>query len=919
MAGAVRTGPQIFVSGRPWPGGAEHDACHLRRVSRSIQAMKVNPPASPGASVASPSAAQEAAGAQPSSTEPSGSRTHAAGSPLASLAELSQTRRAGVKRPAGDDDAGSSDEPPRKMPRRSVKFAMSFREGVPPRSALARHAATDAEQADINEQIETNQRAFLVQQMEAKQPVVRLLQSELGAEIARHLPAQDQRRLDATLARSPEARYEHARLLPPQMGGAYLNRDEEALALVLAETDAHGAPLSADARLDRASWLLLAGTQAAALPDVKVIGRMRRAVRQARVALFQTFDRAGPAAQAEALRRLIGACAYAGSQADALRWTREALGEQRFYSLPPDERADALAELAEHLDNAEETEWDRLDHFTDPAMRAERERTLAQLHTNGLAYTLPMMLDAACRIGPMPSDAAELLMQSVVNMARRLMPAPATQQVMLDLFCTLLPQLQGNARAGGGARLMAMLPELPAIGDQLRLFNRILLCPPGTPPSENRLSHLDVAGQYALTQAVFSQLPNMGEHTMREEAMKLLDNQLAPGRLGRFPGAALESLLTNAARLPVPASSRPQLLSIIERALEVLPGERIARPLRKLLERAIQPPAWHLDAREAAAWHDISPRLMQAWHHLLPRLPAVQRADALAFAVTRAPDLLPIALGQLAAVPVDEHRAMLRGIGDPLRAAFADTIANTLVGSPDLLHDAIHHALSIAPAGQRTTVVASLAGTLAWTATAVSSPFRDDVALFMEEVGRRLLGSVPHEQLESTLAAFFRRSELPSLPSLAARHLRSLNLADEAPVLAALTHEVALLDPTTRALVFSFVTERLAAQTAGQAGAFARIAKGLPPDVARTWARQLQTELDAELGLSLASGPRATVEPPHLERRAAEAGQALEIRLSSQPGPSEAQGDAWNRYGTAVAMIEALHAQYPGPGPGPHA
>ncbi|WP_247421274.1 hypothetical protein [Ralstonia pseudosolanacearum] len=877
--------------------------------------MKVNPPASPGASVAPPSATQEAAGAQPSSTEPSGSRTHAAGSPLASLAELSQTRRAGVKRPAGDDDAGSSSEPPRKMPRRSVKFAMSFREGGPPRPALVRHEATDADQADINEQIETNQRAFLVQQLEAKQPVVRLLQSELGAEIARHLPAQDQHRLDEALARSPEARYEHARLLPPQMGGAYLNRDEEALALVLAETDAHGAPLSADARLERAGWLLLAGTQAAALPDVQVIGGMRRAVRQARVTLFQTFDRAGPAAQAEALRRLIGACAYAGSQVDALRWTREALGEQRFYSLPPDERADALAELAEHLDNAEETEWDRLDHFTDSAMRAERERTLAQLHTNGLAYTVPMMLDAARRIGPMPSDAAELLMQSVVNMARRLMPAPATQQVMLDLFCTLLPQLQGNARASAGARLMAMLPELPAIGDQLRLFNRILLCPHGTPPSENRLSHLDVAGQYALTQAVFSQLPNMGEHTMREEAMKLLDNQLAPGRLGRFPGAALESLLTDAARLPVPASSRPQLLSIVERTLEVLPGEHIARPLRKLLERAIQPPAWHLDAREAAAWHDISPRLMQSWHQLLPRLPAVQRADALAFAVVNVPDLLPIALGQLAAVTIDEHRAMLRGIDDPLRTAFADTIAGTLVGSPDLLHDVIYHALSISPGGQRTTVVASLAATLAWAATAVSSQFRDNVALLMEEIGRRLLGAVPHEQLESTLAAFFRHSELPLLPSLAARHLRRLNLADEAPVLAGLTNAVAPLDPPTRALVFSFVTERLAAQTAGQAGAFARIAKGLLPDVARTWAEQLQTELDAELGLSLASGPRATVEPPHLERRAAEAGQALEIRLSSQPGPSEAHGDAWNRYGTAVAMIEALHAQHPGPDP----
>ncbi|AST35225.2 hypothetical protein CDC46_24650 (plasmid) [Ralstonia solanacearum] len=873
--------------------------------------MKVNPPASPGASASSPSAAQEAAGTQPSTTESSGSRTHAAGSPLASLAELSQTRRAGAKRPAGDDRAGSSSEPPRKMPRRSVKFALSAQEAAPRRSSsLVRHPATDDEQASINRRIEANQRSFLVRKLEAKQPVVQLLQSELGAEIARHLPAQEQYRLDAALARLPEARYEHARLLPPQMGGAYLNRDEEALALALAETDSHGVPLSADVRLDRASWLLLAGMRASALPNIQLNARMRRAVRQARVTLFQTLDRAGPVAQAEALRRLIGACAYAGSQADVLRWTREALGEQRFYRLPPGERAGALAELAEHLDNAEEIEWERLEDLTDPATRAERERTLEQLHTNGLSSTLPMMLDAARRISPMPSDAADLLLQSVISMVRRSMPDPATQQVMLDLFETLLPHLQGNARTDGGMALMAVLPELPAIADQFRLFYMILRRPPGTPPSENRLSHLDVTGQCELTQAVFSQLVEMGEHVMREAAMKLLDNQLEPGRLDRFPGAALESLLTDAAGLTVPASSRPQLLSIVERALDALPGERIVRPLRKLLERAIQPPGEHLDAREAAVWNEISPRLMQAWHHLIPRLPAVQRADELVFAVANVPDLVPSALGQLAAATVDEHRAMLRGIGDPWRTAFADAIVNALVRSPGLLYDALHQALPIVPAGQRATVVASLAATLAWAATAASSPFRDGVALLMEEAGRQLLGAVPHDGLEAVLAAFFRRSELPLLPSLAAQHLRSLNPADEGRVLAALTNEAAWLDPTTRALVFSCVTERLAAHASGRADPFARIAHGLQPDVARTWAAQLQTELDAELGLRLASGPRVAAGATHMERLAAGADPTLELRLASRPGPSEAQGDAWNRYGTAHAMIEALRARY---------
>lgn len=311
-------------------------------------------------------------------------------------------------------------------------------------------------------------------------------------------------------------------------------------------------------------------------------------------------------------------------------------------------------------------------------------------------------------------------------------------------------------------------------------------------------------------------------------------------------------------------------------------------------------------------WNDISPRLMQAWHHLIPRLPAVQRADELVFAVANVPDLVPNSLGQLAAATVDEHRAMLRSIGDPWRTAFADAIVNALVRSPGLLYDALHQALSIAPAGQRTTVVASLVATLAWAATAASSPFRDSVALLMEEAGRQLLGAVPPDGLESVLAAFFRRSELPLLPSLAAQHLRSLNPADEERVLAALTNEAAWLDPTTRALVFSCVTERLAAHASGQADRFARIARGLPPDVARTWAAQLQTELDAELGPRLASGPRAAAGATHMERLAAGADPTLELRLASRPGPSEAQGDAWNRYGTALAMIEALHARYAG-------
>ncbi|MHA6890031.1 hypothetical protein [Ralstonia pseudosolanacearum] len=220
--------------------------------------MKVSRPPSPPSSPSSPSAAVGQSGLGERG-EPSGSQQHAAGGPLAALADLNQARRSALKRALGDDGAGESAA---KRPRHSVIFAMSFSGHEPLRLPLVRQPVIDRDQRRVNRRIRRNQAAFAKRQLIAKQPVARLLQGELAPEIGRHLPPGDQRRLEAVLPRPAEARYAHARGLPPALAGVYLNRDEEALMLATADTDTHGAPLSADALLDRAGWLAAAGRHA---------------------------------------------------------------------------------------------------------------------------------------------------------------------------------------------------------------------------------------------------------------------------------------------------------------------------------------------------------------------------------------------------------------------------------------------------------------------------------------------------------------------------------------------------------------------------------------------------------------------------------------------------------------------------------
>ncbi|KFX82822.1 type III effector protein [Ralstonia solanacearum] len=873
------------------------------KVSRSP-----SPPSSPSAADGQPGLREH--------VESSGSQQHAASGPLASLADLNQARRSALKRPLGDDGtsgSGGSGEPAAKKPRHSVTFAMPFSGKEPSRRPLLRQPVTDPDQRRVNQQIRRNQAAFAKRQLIAKLPVARLLQGELASEIGGHLPPGDQRRLDAVLPRSAEARYAHARGLPPALAGVYLNRDREALMLATADTDTHGVPLSADALLDRAGWLLQAGTRAAATPGVNVTNRIRDAMDEAEARLLDTFDRAGPQARAEAVRHLIASCAHAGALDDAQRFAQTALSPQRFHALPSAEQPGALAALVEHLDIVEEMEWDRTAAIEDGEMRQEREAELEDQRFKGMSATMPLLLDAARRIGQVPSEAACLTVRSVVSLVDRLVPDAATQRAALDLLDTQLPHLQGDDRSAAIERLASILSHFEQPGQQWRVLDMLSRRAPGTAPSEDRLSHLNPAARVGVIHAVFHQLAEVADDSVRSRALTLLDNQLEPGRLGHFPNEALQSILTDAVMLDVPANSRQRLFALVERTLDALPGERIAQPLRQMFRRAVQPPVADLTELEQQVWAGLNQRMQQAWLRLLPRVPAAPRADLLAFTVTVAPQMLSVALSELVAGAPDTHRTMLAGIVEPQREFLASLIVHTWMQVEGPMPALTHQIVSAQPPAQQATAAASLAATFAWAASAVSAELREAAALAMEAAAMGVFSAVPADQLVPTLAACIRRDEFPLLPAVASLHLRNLHLADEARVLAALTHALSGDAPRTRELALAFVEARLAACVSGQPDGFARLARQVSTDDAHTWAMQLQAELDGELALQLATQPRAEMLHTRVERMDAGTNDMLELRLAADAGPSLAPIDTHRRHAMARAMLDALHARLADP------
>ncbi|WP_197342130.1 type III effector protein [Ralstonia solanacearum] len=871
--------------------------------------MKVSRSAS---SPSSPSAADGPSGLREHGEPSSGSQQHAASGQLASLADLNQARRSALKRPLGDDGAGGSGEPAAKRRRHSVTFVMSCSGKEPSRRPLVRQPVPDPDQRRVNQQIRSNQAAFAKRQLIAKLPAARLLQGELAAEIGRHLPPGDQRRLDAVLPRSAEARYAHARGLPPALAGVYLNRDREALMLAAADTDKHGAPLSADALLDRAGWLLQAGTRAAATPGVNATNRIRDAMDEAEARLLETFDRAGPQAQAEAVRHLIASCAH-GTLDDALRFAQTALSPQRFHALPSAEQPGALAALVEHLDNVEEIEWDRTAAIEDGEMRQEREAELEDQRFEGMSATMPLLLDAARRIGQVPSDVAGLTVRSVVSLVDRQVPDAATQRAALDLLDTQLPHLQGDDRSAAIERLASILSHFEQPEQQWRVLDMLSRRAPGTPPSEDRLSHLNPAARVGVINAVFHQLAEVADDGVRSGALTLLGNQLEPGRLGHFPDEALQSILTDAVMLDVPANSRQSLFALVERTLDALPGERIAQPLRQMFRRALQPPVADLPELEQQAWAGLNQRMQQAWLRLLPRVPAAPRADLLAFTVTVAPQMLSVALSELVAGAPDTHRTMLAGIVEPQREFLAGLVVHAWMQAVGPMPALTHQIVSAQPPAQQATAAASLAATFAWAASAVSAELREAAAPAMEAAAMGVFSAVPADQLVPTLAACIRRDEFPLLPAVASLHLRNLHLADEARVLAALTHALSGDAPRTRELALAFVEARLAACVSGQPDGFARLARQVPIDGAHTWAMQLQGELDEELALQLATQPHAEMLHTRVERMDAGTNDMLELRLAADAGPSLARIDTHRRHAMARAMLDALHARLADP------
>mgnify|MGYP001552041233 FL=1 len=303
-----------------------------------------------------------------------------------------------------------------------------------------------------------------------RQPMARFLRSGPIAHIASRLQPPSQRRLFDALLCTPEERYGYLELMSPESAGRYLlrNRDPDVLMHALAQAgmdDLHGVPRP-DVVVDRCGWLLRAGATAAVKLNARVPRQARGALAQAQEQLLEQFDQAGRSARAGAVRNIIGASAVASTLEDAFRLAQTALAPQRFHALPLGERADALATLAEAIGDAAYMSWQHLEEVPEGRRRDALERHLTLRLDEGLAQTVPMMFDEARRLSPIPSDAAQVIVTSLISALEYTPPPVPTQQLILDLFDTQLPYLEGADRDLTLARLaesIALLPSTAAL------------------------------------------------------------------------------------------------------------------------------------------------------------------------------------------------------------------------------------------------------------------------------------------------------------------------------------------------------------------------------------------------------------------------------------------------------------------------
>ena len=590
---------------------------------------------------------------------PTDRRSPAAGGALTALADLNETRHDTIRRTVSAPLATSSEERPTKRRRCTLSGGD---EGDPRRL----HEPAPASAAPWR-----NEPAMHVFRwtMMRRQPMARVLRSGPVADIANHLPHhQSQRNLFDALLSTPEERFGYLKLMRPEPAGKYLLQadDPEVLAHALSQagTDAlHGTPRP-DVVVDRAGWLLHAGTAAASKIEDEIPQQALDAVEQAQAQLVEQFAHAGPSARAGAVRNLVATSRYAGTLDDVFRFAQTTLAPERFRALPSSERARALATLALSISDTAYMSWQGVDELSDGEEQADLEADLQTQLGGGLAETVPMMLDEARRLSPIPSDAARLLVTSMISTLECMTPDDDTQRAILDLFDAHLPYLEGVDRDATLGRLAESLAIFGRPEEQRRALNMVLHRIPSTAPTDDWLSHVGAEGRWRIPLGLLNSLRSVDDPRLRSELLNLLANQLAPNRAAAIPSYRLNELLARMVEFDSEPDDTERLLTIALASLETLSGVDLLRPLLAMARREAGP----LDDALAERMHEARLRL-------LPRLPLeAMPTDAPPLAAL-SPAALPTAASLLETLsPEDEARVLAArmnevGAGGPFTRA----------------------------------------------------------------------------------------------------------------------------------------------------------------------------------------------------------------------------------------------------------
>lgn len=742
-------------------------------INRTHASSAQSEPQSPSEESRSP--AHAAASTPPEATqEPAGA--------LASLAGHRRSRSPDASEASERTDPSGGAQRPRKKLRTAhgVRFAESASEGsasaAGPSSsqpmarlrAMPRHEADDPEQRSINEQIARNQRALIDRLHVERQPAAALVRRDwVLAEAGRYLTAPDHHRLlNDVLHLSEEERAEVARLLPAGLAGAYLSRDEQALAHSLGG----GTP---DVALRRAGWMMRAGLASRHFPGAVRSELMSRTIEQAEADLREHFEHGGPSSQANAVLDLVASALCAPTLEDAHRLAQLVLQPHYFRALPDSQRATALSLLCQSLLSVNTVAWITLSSAASgpvagdaPAPAANVDAAsiaaFAELHRNGLAEIIPMLLGAARGTASMTSSAAYGILFPVAQMAGRGMPDSQAQRALLDLYEHLLAHVDGPERGQAYTDLSGMISAFGEPGLRRRAFNLVTQHRPGTARANDWLAHLDAPARTRVLLTVIYQLNTLGDE-LRDDAFGLLLDQTAPSAIERFPGDARQRLLEQARELEAPPGDNVRLLAVVGRLLDHAPVDDIVLSLGVLFGHADE--AVEDDALEEAVW--------QLWDRFLPLLPADASAHLLAHAVAVDTAYMPFAMRRFAGVDATRLHAMLGALNDARSAPMANDLVERGIDDADALHATLQTILAERPPAQRAAAASSIAQVLAWAAMTMPAPARPQAVRNSVREALRIVNDTPVQARAAALAAYLRPEPAQRVGPVAYQYLAS--------------------------------------------------------------------------------------------------------------------------------------------------